>query len=155
MLFPPKKILCTTDFSDPSYEGLKTAGDLATQFGCEVVLVHVVSPVPVMGAPHHNAPMAFDVPGYQMEFVERTREALENVRQRRLDSSLTVHLRVEIGYAADEITRVAGEEGVDLIVIATHGHQGFQRFLLGSVTERVVRAAKCAVLSVRKPAPDA
>jgi nucleotide-binding universal stress UspA family protein len=58
---------------------------------------------------------------------------------------------VEVGYAADEVARIAEEEGVDLIVISTHGHTGFQRFLLGSVTERVIRYAPCPVLSVRAP----
>lgn len=155
MLFPVKKILCTTDFSKASYTGVQAANEMALKDSAEVVLVHVAAPVPVLGAPHHAAPVAFDVPAYQREFVDKTEETIQHVAKTQFDENLTVNTRVEVGYAADEIARIAKEEGVDLIVISTHGHTGFQRFLLGSVTERVIRYAPCPVLSVRaKETPD-
>jgi len=52
------------------------------------------------------------------------------------------------GNAADEIVRTAGEEEIDLIVIATHGRTGLDRLIFGSVAEKVVRLAPCPVLTV-------
>jgi nucleotide-binding universal stress UspA family protein len=56
---------------------------------------------------------------------------------------------VREGPAAQDILRVAEEKNVDLIVMATHGRSGVQRLVLGSVTEKVIRATSCPVLAVR------
>jgi len=53
------------------------------------------------------------------------------------------------GRPADEIVYLAEKESADMIVIATHGHSGIDRFLFGSVTERVMRKAHCHVLTIR------
>ncbi|HUV14514.1 MAG TPA: universal stress protein, partial [Acidobacteriota bacterium] len=58
---------------------------------------------------------------------------------------------VSYGDPAKEIVRIAEEESVDLIVIATHGLTGWQHLVFGSVAEKVVRTAKCPVLTVRCP----
>ncbi|MFO7559333.1 MAG: universal stress protein [Desulfobacterales bacterium] len=59
-MLPINKIICPTDFSDPSYEGLKTAAELAGNFGAELILVHVVMPMPsIIGA---GAPTGFHIP---------------------------------------------------------------------------------------------
>ncbi|MDH5684030.1 MAG: universal stress protein, partial [candidate division WOR-3 bacterium] len=58
---------------------------------------------------------------------------------------------VAYGLAADEIVRVAEENNVDLIVIATHGRTGFRHLISGSVTEKVVRIASHPVLTIRIP----
>jgi nucleotide-binding universal stress UspA family protein len=52
---------------------------------------------------------------------------------------------------ADEIVRIAEIEKADLIVIATHGTTGWRRFMFGSVADKVVRLAKCPVLTIRNP----
>jgi nucleotide-binding universal stress UspA family protein len=63
------------------------------------------------------------------------------------DVQFFVHAR--IGKAADEILQLASEVGADLIFIGSHGMTGVERVLLGSVSERVVREAKCPVLVAR------
>ena len=55
------------------------------------------------------------------------------------------------GEAAKEIVAFAAREQIDLIVIATHGLTGWRHFLTGSVAEKVVRLAPCAVLTIRAP----
>ena len=55
------------------------------------------------------------------------------------------------GDVADEIVRIGEIEKADLIVIATHGTTGWRRFMFGSVAEKVVRLAKCPVLTIRNP----
>ncbi len=57
--------------------------------------------------------------------------------------------RVGVGKPAEEILRVAREEGVDLIVMGTHGHTGLRHLLLGSVAEEVTRHAPCPVFTIR------
>lgn len=59
-MLPLKKIVCPTDFSEPADEGLKIARELATQFSAEMLLVHVVTPLPAM---HGGvAPTGFHIP---------------------------------------------------------------------------------------------
>lgn len=74
---------------------------------------------------------------------------LSLMRQQFLGAHAQVELVVREGLAAEDILRVAEEKSVDLIVMATHGRSGVRRLVLGSVTEKVVRAAACPVLTVR------
>ena len=53
------------------------------------------------------------------------------------------------GYAAEEIFGMAAKENVDLIIMGTHGRKGIDRILFGSVAEKVVKGAKCPVLTIR------
>lgn len=64
-------------------------------------------------------------------------------------SGLKIREEVEIGIPAEKIVEKAAAEGVDMIMMSTHGRSGLRHFLIGSVTERVVRLAACPVLSVR------
>jgi len=61
---------------------------------------------------------------------------------------------VDQGIAADSILALAEAQEVDLIVMGTHGRRGFDRLMVGSVTERVLRKASCPVLAVHKPSHD-
>lgn len=71
------------------------------------------------------------------------------IRQQFLGAQVQVELVVREGPAAENILEVVEQRDVDLIVMATHGRTGVRRFVLGSVTEKVVRAAPCPVLAVR------
>jgi universal stress protein A len=61
---------------------------------------------------------------------------------------------VRLGLPADEIVQTAQEQGVDLIIISTHGHAGLKHVLLGSTAEQVVRRAPCPTLTVREQERD-
>jgi nucleotide-binding universal stress UspA family protein len=69
------------------------------------------------------------------------------------DPALHVEYRLEEGFAATEILRLAEEAKADLIVMGTHGRTGLSRLVLGSVAEQVVRKARCPVLTVKAPFP--
>jgi nucleotide-binding universal stress UspA family protein len=73
---------------------------------------------------------------------------------KKISKKIAVHAIVTNGNPAVEIARIAESENVDLIVIATHGTSGWQRFFFGSVAEKVVRIASSPVLTIRGPQKD-
>jgi nucleotide-binding universal stress UspA family protein len=149
-MLPIKKILCPTDFSEPSYEGLKGAHELAEQFSAELILVHVVSPVNFAPSPTGGA--GFHLAKYFEEIVNASQKSLDEVAKSRIPPNLAARTVVLQGPPADQIVELAASEKVDVIVVATHGWTGWRRFIFGSVAERVVRLASCPVLTV--PAPQ-
>jgi nucleotide-binding universal stress UspA family protein len=149
-MLPFKKIVCPTDFSEPSNQALEAGGELAAQFKAELLVVHVVPQVPPV-SPGIVSPRAFNVSAYQEELVQSSSEALEELIKNRLPKSLKVKPMVIQGDAAEEIARIAQEESADLIVIATHGLTGWRRFVFGSVAEKVVRTARGPVLTIHPP----
>jgi nucleotide-binding universal stress UspA family protein len=74
---------------------------------------------------------------------------LSLIREKFLAAHVRVELVVREGPPADDILRLAEEKNVDLIIMATHGRTGVRRFVLGSVTEKVIRATARPVLAVR------
>jgi nucleotide-binding universal stress UspA family protein len=140
-----KKILCPTDFSDASKRGLELGISVAQQFGAEIVLLNVVPVIP------HLAPDAsynFDVPEYERLLRADAQQQLAALAK--TVTGVKVHPVLSQGDAADGIFRAVDENQIDLIVIATAGHTGWERVVFGSVAEKVVRRAKCPVLTVRR-----
>lgn len=148
-MFPLKKILCTTDFSEPATTGVQAANELALNQSAELVLLSVVTPLYPVGAP--GVPSGFSTAAYYEEMMEYTTRHLEKVEQELVSSEVNSRRQVARGDAADEIVRQAEEENADIIVIATHGWSGWMRFLFGSVAEKVLRTATCPVLTIPKP----
>ena len=148
-MLPYKKILCPTDFSEPALAALERAEDLARHFSAELIVAHVIPPLP---GPHlfpdPQAPLNFDVSLYQQELAIKAEHMLKE-----LVSYHKVETRnlVTTGEAAPEILRIAHQEHADLIVIASHGLTGWRRLVHGSVAEKVVRQATCPVLTIIAP----
>jgi universal stress protein A len=143
------RILCPIDFSEPSHVGLEKAVELAGCFPAELIVVHVVPPVPATAIPQ-TAP-AFDVGVYQKQLVQAAEEGIEAVIEKHIPKDVRVRSVVGDGDPAREIVRIAKDEGADLIVMATHGESGWRRFVSGSVTEKVVRTAHISVMTVPEP----
>jgi nucleotide-binding universal stress UspA family protein len=141
------RILAPVDFSDNCRAGLAFARELAAAFAARIDLVHVVEPhpYPAFYGAIGSTPMA--------ELMERLREkAAEELPEfwARTAGPEVAHEEVlGEGRAAMEVARLAEERGADLIVLATHGATGFERLLLGSNAEAIVRAAPCPVLTVK------
>jgi len=148
-MLPLKKIVWPTDFSVPAYEGLKIATELAVQFSAEMLLVHVVAPLPTMQ--DGLAPTGFHIPTVLKEIEDSAQKSLEEIRRERIPSDIHVRTLVILGRPAHEIVKLAEEEKADIIVIPTHGESGWHRFVFGSVAEKVVRHAACPVLTVQAP----
>jgi len=150
-MLPIKNILCPTDFSDPSYEALKVADELAVHFGATLHITNVVPLVPIVEAPIGVESASFNVASYQQELEGQAQKSLKNLTEQKISKGVKAVTEVLIGNAAGEVMRYAGEKGIDMIVIATHGLSGWRRFISGSTTEQIVRQASCPVLTIRKP----
>ena len=150
-MLPLKKIFCPTDFSEPSYIALQTAVECAGFFTGELILVHVVTPIPVIPVP--DAPTSFNVPSYEKEMEASAHSTLERIVAEKIPPALTSRVIVVQGDPAFEIVRLANEEKADIIIIATHGLTGWKKLIFGSVTEKVIRVAHCPVLSIRATTP--
>ena len=137
------KILCPVDFSEFSDAALATAVPLARAKQGSLYLLHVVEPIPPMGAGH--TAIAFTDRDMR-ELQSRLNDTLSNV------NDVIVERYMEHGDPANEIVDFAEEHGIDLIVMGTHGRTGMSRVAMGSVAERIVRKATCAVLTVKQPA---
>jgi nucleotide-binding universal stress UspA family protein len=147
-MLPINTIVCPTDFSDPAYEGIKTATELADHFQAELILVNVISPVPMAAGVE---PTGFHLPTVMNEMQAAAEKSMTTLISEKVPKALQTQSIVLQGKPADEIVKLADEKDADMIVIATHGESGWQRFLFGSVTEKVVRTTSCPVLTVRQP----
>jgi nucleotide-binding universal stress UspA family protein len=148
-MLPFKKILWPTDFSEPASEGLKIARELAMQFSGEILLVHVVAPFPVIYG--HAASTGFHMPTVIEELEGSAKTSLEEIRREKIPAEIQARTFVIYGRPAHELVKLAAQEKVDIIVIPTQGESGWQRFVFGSVAEKVVRDAECPVLTIRAP----
>ena len=155
-MLPFRKVLVTTDFSGTSLEAVPVAAELAGHFGACLCVVHVLpvdTPTPWDVPPYADFGLAsIPLPEYEGQVRREVERRLGQLLAKHVPSTVTVETVVARGDAAAEIGRIAKERGVDLIVIATHGWTGWRHLVFGSVAERVLREAPCAVLSIRCPA---
>ena len=147
------KIVAATDFSEDSNLAVSYAEELAKRFGAEILLLHVDQALPpVMVSPEIGPVM--DV-GAMTRIAEEQRmmaqKELDKVVNRIRESGLKARPMLKVGSPFLEIIHTAKSEGADLIVMGTHGRTGLAHVLMGSVAERVVQKAHCAVLTIRHP----
>jgi nucleotide-binding universal stress UspA family protein len=141
-----KRILCPVDFSETARAALETAIELASKFDSEIVLVHAY-PIPGYTFPDGSAVASSRM---LQELADEATRHLEEWRLLAVKGGAK-HVTVEtaVGDPAGEIVRIAQEAKIDLVVMGTHGRTGIEHALMGSIAERVVRRAKCPVLTVR------
>jgi nucleotide-binding universal stress UspA family protein len=147
---PIRRILCPVDFSDFSRAAVERAVALATPFKAEITALFVV---PVVfrsegDATAGAAPVTTDS-CVQSAIAEDLEEFLRPAR----DAGLDVRLCIRSGESVGHILDLAKEWESDLIVMGTHGRSAVERWVLGSVTDRVLRTAPCPVLAVPRTVP--
>jgi nucleotide-binding universal stress UspA family protein len=148
---PFHRILVAVDFSSHSARALEIATDLAHRFDSAVTILHVYEPNIYAGPGSYMVPTStYDrarpaVLATLEQQLERNSEDLHTAGVRDVETALLQ------GTPYDQIVEYARDNDHDLIVLGTHGRTGIRRALLGSVAERVVRKAPCAVLTVRLP----
>lgn len=146
---PFHKILVPTDFSPHSSEAIRVAAELSRTFAAPLTVMTVYQPVIAPMVPEGVMfPLPVDLEGD----VERVKERLHQVeREAAMAGAGAVRCELRQGAPFEEILASADEGSYDLIVMGTHGHSGLKHALLGSTSEKVVRKAPCAVLTVRIP----
>jgi nucleotide-binding universal stress UspA family protein len=146
---PLRRILCPVDFSDFSRAAVDRAVALATPFRAEITALFVLPFVSPEDASTCAGPIAPEA-GVQSAVAEDLEELLRPAREAGLQLRLCVRSGDCVGHILDE----ARDRGTDLIVMGTHGRSGLERWMLGSVTDSVLRKAPCPVLAVpRRAAP--
>ncbi len=145
-----QKILVTLDGSARAERVLPHAVILARATGAEVTLVTVLTPETCIAV---AGPMLQQIPEAMAERKEalkgEARLYLERIAHAFLAQGVVAHSTVREGDVAREIVACAEEEGFDLIAMATHGRSGIDRFIMGSVAERVLRGTLKPVLLIR------
>lgn len=143
-----KLIHCPVDFSEFSVRAYLYALSLAEHYGAKLVAQHVVE---ISHYPYADYVAATG------DYAEFSRSLREGGKQR-LQEFVKTHshdaqpeLVVHEGTAPDCILSYAEKHNADLIVIGTHGRRGYDRLVLGSVTNRVMRRASCPVLAICNP----
>jgi len=136
------KILFPTDFSTSSDAALSMVTSLARDTGAMVLIAHVEEPPLAYG----GGEMYYGIPEPATEDLQKMLEEVVPA-----DSEIRYEHRLIVGDPASAIVRLAEDENADLIVVGTHGRTGLKRLLMGSVTEAVVRRAKCPVLTFKQP----
>ena len=141
-----ERILCPVDLSELSLRPLAYAGTLARWYDARLTALHVVptfDPIEVRdGALFDPVHVVQPIPR------EAVLEALRGVVETAGLAAGRVTLAAEAGNTATAIVEQAVATRADLLVMGTHGRSGFDRFLLGSVAEKVIRKAPCPVLTV-------
>lgn len=141
---PFARILCPTDFSDFSAAAVSYATALARTAGGAVHLLHVATPFPV-SAPYSDLPGDPRLYEAQRAYAEEGLAAAAALVQA---AGVPVTVEIRMGSPVHEVRSAAADWQADAIVLGTHGHSGFERLVLGSVTEKLLRTAPCAVLTV-------
>jgi nucleotide-binding universal stress UspA family protein len=148
-----QRILCPIDFSDFSRRALDHAVAIATWYESTITLLHVCTAVPVAA----YAPGTGVVPSAALTPEDRDMvlASMKRLAEGEAGAEIPIEFDIAEGSTAAEILAKAEAMSADFLVMGTHGHSGFERLVLGSVTERVLRKAACPVLTVPKGAPDA
>jgi len=139
------RILVPVDFSEPSAKALRYGLSLAVESNASVVLAHVVPFAP---------PVPYAHPFENRKLTDSERDSLTEELAGLVDPDIRGSVETEIVVASgdiqDDLLDIAAEKDVDLIVMGTHGRRRFERWLLGSVTEGILRRSPVPVLTVSR-----
>jgi len=139
-----KKVLVPTDLSELTSISLDLAIDLANRFDSTIYLLHVLQL-------HHSYEISTSkvIEELRMLALKELRSQLDRIPKEKtkginIREKVTLFLRAWFG-----IVHFTEEEGIDLIIMTTHGRNGLSRFILGSVAEKVISESPCPVLAHR------
>jgi nucleotide-binding universal stress UspA family protein len=141
-----KQILCPTDLSEASVRSLTYAAAFARWYGARLTILHVVptfDPITV-GPGSLTGPLQMVMPMSRVEVLDEMRGITASAGIGSIHANLSAHH----GDPARNIVDQALAIDADLVVMGTHGRSGFERLLIGSVAEKVLRKAPCPVLLV-------
>ena len=147
-----KKILVPIDFSKASTTAMEVACDIAKKAGAEVTAVHVIE---------EASPDSFKISGeghpesgeerfFTFKLIEKAKKQLEKLVLDPKFESVKVNGELRMGNPFHGIRTILAEQKSDLVVMGTRGHTKLEEMVIGTNTERIVRSARCPVLTVHK-----
>lgn len=147
-----KKILVPTDFSELADAAIEVAYNIAKKGNAIVLLLNVIE------APSGSS---FNVEGqiesvdfqdsiFTIEMIKKTKAQMAEILEDPRYGDVEFHREIKIGNPYHGIKSIVNEHDVDMVVMGTSGSAGLAEILVGSTTEKVVRHAKCPVLSIHK-----
>jgi nucleotide-binding universal stress UspA family protein len=140
-----KHILVPVDGSPASLAAVRQATSLARAFDSQVTALYVIDPYPFVGV---GADFAYGQGEYLVAAKASAAEALKAAREAATGQALTERI-IEGPTVYDGILQAAQENGVDLLVMGSHGRSGLERLLIGSTTRRVLSHTSLPVFVVR------
>jgi universal stress protein A len=140
-----EKILCPVDFSEFTDEILAYAVNIAKRFDSELHLIHVIPNL------NYFTPYESFLTPENLVAIERNIEGEVGKDFDKITKKLDLPFKriVKTGVTFVEIIDYIKDQGIDLVVMGTHGRSGIEHILIGSVAEKVVRKSPCPVLTVR------
>jgi universal stress protein A len=148
-----RNILCPVDFSDFSRRALRYAIGLSRHFGSRLFLQHTVQPSSYL---LYEGPVV-EHSAVQQNIASQLQRSREEIRRMLLSAGIDsseVTVLLSDGEVTERILETISGEQIDLLVMGTHGHKGFSRLAVGSVTEGMIHRAVCPVLAVSRPLRD-
>jgi nucleotide-binding universal stress UspA family protein len=151
-----QRILCAVDFSEFSRRALDHALSVARRYRSTVTALHVVAAAPAVAAgAYFGSEMAPPIMLPAMDVGTATRELERFVATEQVPGVTVEAVVTEAPEVYRELSAQAVLRHADLMVIGTHGRSGFERLFLGSTAEKVLRKARCPVMTVPPKTPDA
>lgn len=144
-------ILVPIDFSERSRRALRAANQWVGLFGGEIIPMHAFESVTDLDGFHFFGPKG-TVTGDLLTIEREVKHLLAESASEHVDPEAFREGLFILGHPAQAIAQASA--GYDLIVISSHGRSGFSRFLLGSVTDKVIRLASIPVLVITEDAPS-
>ncbi len=150
IMYSPKKILVPTDFSQYSDKALQIAVDIASQYNAKIILLHVID--------ENIRQCAVDycvsneaIEQLKNESLKASTDKLnKTINSLKGSTKVDISFEVKNGVPAEVLLDEQKKNKFDLIVIASHGKTGILKYLIGSVTDKIVRAAECPVMVIRQ-----
>ncbi len=141
-----RTILVPVDFSEASLNALEHGIAMAGRFNANLILTHVIAPFPAEYAAFDGGVYVGSVwlskADLEMETKERVDALADKLKAERPIEKVVLH-----GDPAREIARLTRERQIDMVIMPTHGYGPFRRFVLGSVTAKVLHDVTCPVFT--------
>jgi len=150
------KILFPTDGSENSKKANKHALWIADKSNADIIVLYVIEPhfphiettLPISTLPTPDEYFYEEIRTEGKEIIENFKQELEDIRCKGVCKDVKLESLIKEGKPSMEILKVLEEKNIDLVVMGASGRHGLDRFMLGTVTERVVREAKTPVMVV-------
>ncbi|HLT74661.1 MAG TPA: universal stress protein [Ohtaekwangia sp.] len=151
-----KKILVPVDFSKPALNAAEVAADIARKTGAQVILLHVIEEIvgdSVKVTGDVGVGKTWESKVYTVKLVEKAKKQLAKLSEDPRLAGVRTRTELRLGTPYHGMNAIISEQKVDLVVMGTAGRTDLESMIIGSNTEKVVRSARCPVLTVQnKPA---